>query len=97
MRVNGRYLYVTNLPDAGSDALWTIDTKTNSVIGDPVDSPYTVPHNIALTPNGRKIYVTHSGPNDKVSVYRTTGRSPVPALVGDITVGSNPFGIAYVP
>jgi len=97
MRTNGRFLYTTNLPDGGSDALWVIDTRTNSVIGDPVDAPYPIPHNIALTPNGRKIYVTHSGPNDKVSVYRTEGSAPAPNLIGDITVGSNPFGIAYVP
>jgi YVTN family beta-propeller protein len=97
MRTNGRYLYTTNLPDGGSEALWVIDTRTNAVIGDPVDAPYAVPHNIALTPNGRKIYVTHSGPNDKVSVYRTSGSSPVPSYVGDVTVGSNPFGIAYIP
>ena len=64
----------------------------------PFDAPYTVPHNIALTPNGRKIYVTHSGAaNDKVSVYRTSGSSPVPSYAGDVTVGLNPFGIAYVP
>ena len=97
MRVNGRFLYTTNLPDGGTDALWVIDTSTNTVVGDPVDAPYSVPHNIAVTPNGGKIYVTHSGANDKVSVYRTEGSSPVPSLVGDITVGSNPFGIAYLP
>jgi DNA-binding beta-propeller fold protein YncE len=98
MRTNGRFLYTTNLPNGGTDALWVIDTKTNTVIPGPVDSPYTVPHNIALTPNGRKIYVTHSGAaNDKVSVYQTRGSSPVPSYAGDVTVGSNPFGLAYVP
>jgi DNA-binding beta-propeller fold protein YncE len=97
MRGNGRFLYVTNLTGGGTDALWVIDTRSNATVGDPADALYTVPHNIALTPNGRKIYVTHSGANDKVSVYRTRGRSPVPELMGDVTVGSNPFGIAYVP
>jgi len=97
MRVNGRYLYTTNLPDGGNDALWVIDTATNTVVGDPVDTPYSVPHNIAITPNGRKIYVTHSGPNDKVTIYQTDGTSPVPFLIGEVTVGMNPFGIAYVP
>jgi len=56
-----------------------------------------VPHNIALTPNGRKLYVTHSGPNDKVSIYRIHGNDPVPVLVGDVTTGMNPFGLAFVP
>ena len=51
---------------------------------------------LALTPNGRKLYVTHSGPNDKVSVYRTRRGNPVPEYVGEVSVGQNPFGIAYV-
>ena len=98
MRTNGRYLYVTNLPDGGTDALWVIDTRTNETVGGPVDAPYAVPHNIALTPNGKTIYVTHSGAtSDKVSVYRIKGSSPIPVPSGEITVGSNPFGIAYVP
>jgi YVTN family beta-propeller protein len=97
MTRNGRYFYTTSLPGGGLDALWTIDTKTNEIVGDPVDAPYTVPHNIALTPNGRKLYVTHSGPNDKVTVYRTSWRDPVPVFDGEVTTGMNPFGLAYVP
>jgi DNA-binding beta-propeller fold protein YncE len=96
MRVNGRYFYTTNLPGGGLDALWAIDTVTNSVVGDPVDAPYTVPHNIALTPNGKKLFVTHSGMNDKVTIYRTSGGNPEPEYVGEVTVGMNPFGLAYV-
>ena len=97
MSVNGRYLYTTNLPAGGSDALWVIDTSANAVVGAPVATPFPVPHNIALTPNGKKIFVTHSGPNDKVSVFATRGGSPAPVLVDVVTVGDNPFGIAYVP
>jgi hypothetical protein len=98
MRVNGRTFYTTNLTGEGSDALWTIDTRSNSVAGDPVDAPYAVPHNLALTPNGRWIYLTHSGDtSDKVTVYRTQGRSPVPTHFADVTVELNPFGLAYVP
>jgi DNA-binding beta-propeller fold protein YncE len=96
MRVNGRYFYTTNLPGGGMDALWVVDTKKNGVAGEPVDAPYGVPHNIALTPNGRKLYVTHSGPNDKVTIYHTRGGDPVPEYVGEVTVGLNPFGIAFV-
>jgi DNA-binding beta-propeller fold protein YncE len=97
MRLNGRYLYTTNLPGGGADSLWVIDTKSESVVAGPVDAPYSVPHNIALTPDGRTLYVTHSGPNDKVSVYAVAAPSPVPVLVDEVTVGANPFGLAYVP
>lgn len=96
MSRSGRYFYTTNLPGGGLDALWTIDTMTNTVVGQPVDSPYGVPHNIALTPDGRKLYLTHSGPNDKVTVYRIGFGDPVPEYSAEVTVGLNPFGIAYV-
>jgi DNA-binding beta-propeller fold protein YncE len=86
-----------HLPGGGNDALWVIDTLTNSVVGDPVDSTYDVPHNIALSPDGRSIYVTHSGLNGKVTIYAVSGGSPTPTPVGEVTVGTNPFGLAYVP
>ncbi len=86
--------------DRGNDrvvALWTIDTHTNKVVGEPVDAPYSVPHNIALTPGGRKLYLTHSGPNDKVSIYWIGRGDPTPALIGEVTTGADPFGLAWVP
>lgn len=94
---HGRFLYTTNLPGGGTDALWIIDTHTNQIVGDPVDSPYPVPHNIALTPGGGKLYLTHSGANDKVSVYAIKGEDPTPILIGEVTTGMNPFGLAWVP
>jgi len=96
MTRDGRYFYTTNLPGSGTDALWTIDTTTNTLVGDPVDTPYEVPHNIALTPNGRVLFVTHSGENDKVTIYRVRGDNPVPEYAGEVTVGLNPFGLAYI-
>jgi DNA-binding beta-propeller fold protein YncE len=98
MSRNGLFFYTTNLSGGGEDALYTIFTWTNTVIGEPEDAPYAVPHNIALTPNGRKIYVTHSGANNKVSVYTTKGFfDPIPDFATEVTVGDNPFGLAYVP
>jgi hypothetical protein len=45
-----------------------------------------------------KLFVTHSGATaDKVTVYDVTTSDPVPDLRGEVTVGLNPFGIAYVP
>jgi YVTN family beta-propeller protein len=95
----GDVFYTTNLTGGGSDALWTIDTGSNTVIGEPVDASYPVPHNIALTaPIPQKVYVTHSGgTSDKVTVYTTSRENPVPVPVGDVTVGFNPFGLAFVP
>jgi YVTN family beta-propeller protein len=98
MTFSGKVFYTTNLPGGGTDGLFAIDTRTNSVIGDPTDTPYPVPHNIALTLLGHKLYVTHSGPDaDKVTIYTAGRRDPVPVFSGEVTVGLNPFGLAYVP
>jgi DNA-binding beta-propeller fold protein YncE len=96
MTMNGRYFYTANLTGGGANALYTIDTRQNDLVGDPVDSPYEVPHNIALNPSGTKLYLTHSGASDKVTIYEIGGGSPVPEYTSEVTVGLNPFGLAYV-
>ncbi len=97
MAGNGKYFYTTNLPGGGADALITVGTKRNEIAGYPVSTPYPVPHNLALTPNGKKLFVTHSGgTSDKVTVYELVGPYRQPEYVGEVTVGLNPFGIGYV-
>lgn len=94
---DGNVVYTTNIEGGGIAALHAIDTRTNQLIGEPVYAPFATPHNLVLTRDNRKLYVTHSGAtNDKVSVYRVSRRNPVPVLVGEITVGLNPFGLEYV-
>ncbi len=96
MAPNGSVFYTTNLPGGGVDGLYAIDTATNTVIGS-ADTAYAVPHNVAVAPN-RTLYVTHSGgTSDKVTVYSVSPTHPVPTAIGEVTVGLNPFGLAYVP
>ncbi len=106
MAHDGHTFYTTNFPSTGSDGLWTIDTTTNTVIGEAADTKFATPHNIALTPDNsnsfplrrssRKLYLTHSGATaDKVTVYKLRGNIPV--YHREVTVGFNPFGLAYVP
>ena len=98
MTRNGKVFYTTNLPGGGGGGLIAIDTRTNTILGEPVDTPYPVPHNIALTPNGKKIFITHSGATaDKVTVYGAHGVHADPVFLAEVTVGLNPFGLAYVP
>lgn len=95
MTHSGRVFYTTNLPGGGTDGLFAIDTGTNTVIGS-ADTPYAVPHNIVVTKND-KLFLTHSGATaDKVSIYDVTTSDPIPVLRGEVTVGLNPFGLAYV-
>jgi len=97
MTGNGRYFYTTNLPGGGVDGLYTVDARRLKVVGDPVDTPYAVPHNIALTSNGRKLYVTHSEASNKVTIYTIRKRGHRPVYSGEVTAGATPFGLAYVP
>lgn len=92
---NGKVLYTTNVPGGGTDGLFAIGIRNNNVIGTS-NTPYAVPHNIALTPNSRKLYLTHSGgTSDKVTVYTISNHNPVPVFLKEITVDLNPFGLAY--
>ncbi|MFZ0389918.1 MAG: hypothetical protein WAN36_05620, partial [Calditrichia bacterium] len=92
---HGQVFYTTNLPGGGTDGLFAINTHRNRVIGS-ADTPYAVPHNIALIQSSRKLYLTHSGAtSDKVTVYGVSIHHPVPVYITEITVGLNPFGLAY--
>ena len=100
MPFNGEAFYSTNLPNSGNGGLIAINTATNSVSSN-TDTPFAVPHNIALAPNFRpaadaqKLYITHSGANaNTVSVYDVSNTSP--EFVTTIKTGLNPFGIAFM-
>jgi DNA-binding beta-propeller fold protein YncE len=99
MTRHGLFFYTTNLPGGGTDALYTVFTFSNKLVGKPVDAPYPTPHNITLTGNSRKLYLTHSGAtSDKVTVYKIKSFfNPIPVYSGEVTVGMNPFGLAFVP
>jgi YVTN family beta-propeller protein len=100
MARNGKTFYTTNISGGGGGGLIAIDTAANAVLGavDTGNPPIPTPHNIALTPNGKKLYVTHSGATaNQVTVYSATRNDAGPVFVGAVTVGLNPFGLAYVP
>ena len=98
MPSDGKTFYTTNLPGGGIDGLYAIDTKRNKVIGEAVDTPFPVPHNIAITRKHTKLYVTHSGASaQQVSVYTINRKSVLPRFKTVVTTGFNPFGLAFVP
>jgi DNA-binding beta-propeller fold protein YncE len=95
MPQHGKTFYITNLPGGGSGGLIAINTKSNEIIGE-TDTPYAIPHNIAITQNSQKLYVTHSGgSSDKVTVYTISPNNPVPTYLTEVSVGLNPFGLAF--
>ncbi|MDF1695475.1 MAG: T9SS type A sorting domain-containing protein, partial [Saprospiraceae bacterium] len=87
---SGTYLYIGNISEGGTNATYTLDLATNTLIGDPVDAPFSAPHNYAVKGDD-KLYITHSGnANNQVSIYDLT---PTPVLSSSIEVGNNPFGL----
>lgn len=110
---DGKYFYTSNLPgvanDQGNkDALWTIDTKTRAIVSSaPFPSAEQFPdlqvaHNITVNANGTKLYLTHSGHAEDsatgdLSIWDISGANGDPQLLSVISVGLNPFGIAYIP
>ena len=95
MTTNGKIFYTTNLPGGGTNGLYAIKTRTNQVLGS-ANTPYPVPHNVAVNTSSKKLYLTHSGAtSDKVTVYEISNRNPIPVYVKEIIVGLNPFGLAF--
>ncbi|MDA1195905.1 MAG: hypothetical protein O2894_12065 [Planctomycetota bacterium] len=100
---HGQTLYVTNfpghvvggLPGPGAVGLFAVDLGTNAALGG-ITVPFTAPHNIASTTDGMKLYVTHSNGATSVSVYDIPTPGSDPVFREEITVGTNPFGIAAV-
>jgi DNA-binding beta-propeller fold protein YncE len=96
---SGDIFYTTNIADGGADALFAIDTATLAVAGPgtPVDTNFASPHNIALSQDNQRLYVTHSGAaSTKVSMF-DIGEPTSPLHLGELDAQLNPFGIASVP
>lgn len=92
----GFLIYATNLPGGGADGLFAIDAATRRLAA-AADLPFPAPHNIAIAPDGQKLYVTHSGPRSSaVSVVRLDERGLPAGRIVTMTVGFNPFGISFV-
>ena len=87
--------YVTNLPAGGNDGLFAFDTSLGQVDYSAVtDTVYSVPHNVAMSGNKRKLYLTHSGPNVEVTVWDTSNLfNPRPIFLRTIICELNPYGI----
>jgi DNA-binding beta-propeller fold protein YncE len=88
---NGEVL-VTNIAGGGTDALWSLNHRLD--VRDVTDTAVAVPHNITVDRSG-DVFVTHSGATaDQVSVVDHDRDGFGPAQL--VTVGTNPFGLAFV-
>lgn len=94
----GKSLYVTDITAAnGTGALYQYDILTKSLIGLPIDTGFGISHNAAQDLLGTQLYVTHSGASsNKLTYYRLNPLTGAPTRAGEIEVGLNPFGLAFV-
>ncbi len=90
MSNSGDYFYSAGISNS---TMGTINTSTNSLDGPIVNTPYPTAHNLAINASDTKLFVTHSGgTSDKLTIYDL---DPNPVFSSEITVGTNPFGLAY--
>lgn len=95
---DGRYTYTSNLPGGGPNGLFVIDNVTNEIVGDldGVDTPFPVPHNVALTEQDQNLFLTHSGATSNQISFYSLEDPTLPQLEGTVEVdGLNPFGLTY--
>jgi DNA-binding beta-propeller fold protein YncE len=95
MLPDGSRFYTSNIAGGGNNGLLTIDTATNTVI-DTDSTALNTPHNIAISPDGLKLFLTHSGPTSAaVSIFDLAGGGSRdnPVFHESVTVATNPFGI----
>lgn len=96
---DGQYLYTTNISGGGDNGLFTIDTVTNEIVGDldGFNTPFATPHNLAVTNDGDRLFVTHSGADaNAISVFSLDDPT-LPEWESSVNgQGANPFGLAYV-
>ena len=84
-------LVVANISDA---QLYSINAANNSMNGTPLSTSAAKPHNIVINAAGDKIFVTHSGGTaNTVSIHSLNDGTIT--TEGSITIGTNPFGLAY--
>ena len=90
---NRNEVLLTNIAGGGTDAVWELNKHLTQVV-DTADTTVPTPHNLTVD-NRRQVFVTHSGATaDQVSVIDLDRQG-----FGDtqlVTVGINPFGLAFV-
>ena len=86
-----REVVITNI---SGQQLYYYDAIKRELVTSPAQAANPIPHNVAINAEGSKAFVTHSGGTaNTVSIYSLTGD----ALEAEetLTVGNNPFGLAY--
>ncbi|MDY7094436.1 MAG: hypothetical protein SX243_15805 [Acidobacteriota bacterium] len=90
------YLYVTDITSGdGIDSIYTIDVDSFQVVpGSPVDAPLANPHNIMISIDNTKMFISHSS-STFTSIYDLDpGGLPVNGRI--VETGPVPFGVMLI-
>jgi hypothetical protein len=94
---NRNEVIVTNIAGGGTDAVWELNRRLTRV-EDVTDTGYPTPHNVTVSSNvggNRQVFVTHSGSSANQVSAIPIGRGGF-GEPHTVTVGTNPFGLAFV-
>jgi autotransporter-associated beta strand protein/YVTN family beta-propeller protein len=78
-------------PNPASNKVFVIDTTTNTIVGSPI-STGLMPIGVAVTPDGRYVYIANNGSNTVSVIDAVTDR-----VVGSVSVPAGPIGVAVTP
>ncbi|KST62540.1 hypothetical protein BC008_10430 [Mastigocoleus testarum BC008] len=90
-------LYVTDIESSdGKNSVYTIDLASFSLVpGTPADAPLPFPHNVMVSLDNKKLFITHSQDSEFTSIY-DLDKTGVPEDSRIIKTGATPFGIMLV-
>lgn len=83
-------LYVTNI---SGQQIYGLDASDN-ILKSTASAIEKTPHNVAINPDGNKLFVTHSGPTASI-VLAYTVKNGFVSPRKTINVGKNPFRLVY--
>lgn len=90
------HLYVTNIESAGNAAIYTIDIATFTIIpGSPVATPLPFPHNVMVSIDNSKLFISHSKDSEQVSIF-DIDTDGLPINGRTVRTGKTPFGIMLI-
>jgi large repetitive protein len=78
-------------PNPTSNKVFVIDTTTNTIVGSPI-STGVMPIGVAITPDGRYVYIANNGSNTVSVLDAVTDR-----VVNSVSVPAGPIGVAVTP
>ena len=78
-------------PNPASNKVFVIDTATNTIVGSPI-STGVMPIGVAVTPDGRYVYIANNGSSTVSVIDAVTDK-----VVGSVSVPGGPIGVAVTP